>query len=111
MLADLKADYLIALPAKLERLTNLVHGEKWDLLHTEFHKLKGTGKTYGIPEVSELCETGEELSSGTGGQNRLLFLDIIQLLEKVRIAYEEQAPFQWQDDPLSQALLKKVKDL
>jgi hypothetical protein len=40
-------------------LRKLLSVNDYRTLRDEFHKLKGTGKTYGLPEVTELCEICE----------------------------------------------------
>lgn len=62
LLAELKADYLSILPERIANLEKLLKEKNWKQMHIEFHKLKGTGKTYGFPEVSTICEKLEEAS-------------------------------------------------
>lgn len=59
ILAELKAEYRTQFPRKLQKLRTVFDGGDRDALREEFHKLKGTGKTYGFPEVSILCEVME----------------------------------------------------
>lgn len=59
LLAELKADYRKSFPAKILVLQNAFDRRDVHSLTEEFHKLKGTGKTYGYPEVSLLCEALE----------------------------------------------------
>lgn len=56
LLKQLKNEYVESLPERLDGIEKLSQTEPlpWKELETEFHKLKGTGKTYGFPEVSEL---------------------------------------------------------
>ena len=61
ILEKLKADYLTNLPPRIQQMEELWAKAEHKLLKTEFHKLKGTGKTYGLPEVSELGLLGEDL--------------------------------------------------
>lgn len=61
ILEKLKADYLKNLPPRIEQMEELWLKSEHKLLKTEFHKLKGTGKTYGLPEVSDLGLVAEEL--------------------------------------------------
>lgn len=61
MMKNLKKEYVRDLPQKVETIRQFC--EKGDVasLREEFHKLKGTGKTYGLPEVSELCAALEQI--------------------------------------------------
>ncbi|MCB0366401.1 MAG: Hpt domain-containing protein [Bdellovibrionaceae bacterium] len=61
MMKELRTEYLDSLPAKLRDLEKSLSQEDVDCLREDFHKLKGTGKTYGFPEISELGEVVERL--------------------------------------------------
>ncbi|MBT4763020.1 MAG: Hpt domain-containing protein [Bdellovibrionaceae bacterium] len=60
MLDELKKEYLADLPKKIEQLENLMLDANLEIIEDEFHKLKGTGKTYGVPEVTDICAIAEE---------------------------------------------------
>ncbi len=61
ILAELRKTYLDALPGRADGIEKLLHDGKYNEVETEFHKLKGTGKTYGLPEVSQVGEVAERL--------------------------------------------------
>lgn len=61
VLAELRKTYLEALPARAEMIEKLHANRQYAEVETEFHKLKGTGKTYGIPEVTTIGEVAERL--------------------------------------------------
>ena len=66
MMAELKTEYLKELPDKVKYIETLLAQSNQTELENEFHKLKGTGKTYGVPEVTDICEIAEEAcTSGT----------------------------------------------
>lgn len=58
---QLKLDYIETLPEKRGRIALLFQKNQLEELETEFHKMKGTGKTYGLPEVSLLGELLEKI--------------------------------------------------
>ncbi len=60
MMAELKKEYIQELPDKISHLESLMSPPNQAELESEFHKLKGTGKTYGLPEVTEICEKAED---------------------------------------------------
>lgn len=66
VLAELKKTYIDALPARADLIEKLHLGKQLADVEVEFHKLKGTGKTYGLPEVSSIGELGEKLSETAG---------------------------------------------
>jgi HPt (histidine-containing phosphotransfer) domain-containing protein len=61
LLAELQKNYLDSIPEKIINLEMLWKSERLDELTTEYHKLKGTGRTYGLPEVTQLGEVMEYL--------------------------------------------------
>ncbi len=87
LLAELKKDYLISLPQKLAILKELTEKQDWEQLENEYHKLKGTGKTYGFPEVSLLCQKMEELAQRPSGRDPQIFNQALTLMEKLHQAY------------------------
>ena len=58
---QLKLEYIETLPEKRDRVATLFKNQQLDELETEFHKMKGTGKTYGLGEVSQLGEVLEKI--------------------------------------------------
>lgn len=54
VLAGLQKSYLASMPEKISNLQMLYQTHDLVKLETEYHKLKGTGRTYGLPEVTQL---------------------------------------------------------
>lgn len=106
LLSDLKKEYLIALPEKIEKLRSLTQKEKWLEIQEEYHKLKGTGKTYGFPEISVLCEQLETLAQKKESQKTGLFLDALNLLEEIHKAALKNESYNLLNHPLGKTLLK-----
>lgn len=61
VLAELQRNYIASMPGKIAMLDGLWRAGELDKLRTEYHKLKGTGKTYGLPEVTQVGEALERL--------------------------------------------------
>ena len=61
LLKTLQRDYLTSIPGKIEVIRKQMADKSVNDLRESFHKLKGTGRTYGIPEVSELAACVEEI--------------------------------------------------
>lgn len=93
LLEDLKKDYLAALPIKIQRINDLLHIEEWDLIQEEFHKLKGTGKTYGFPEVSTLGEYMETLFKRGTPDHQLAAKTAVNVLSRILTARENNRAF------------------
>jgi chemotaxis protein histidine kinase CheA len=62
ILDNLKVDYLKALEERILLLSDLTQKKDIESLENEYHKLKGTGKTYGFPAVSEICNEMERIT-------------------------------------------------
>ena len=67
LLAELQAEYIKTFPYKVESMTKHWNEKKVDSLEDEFHKIKGTGRSYGLPEVSLLGEAMERICSNSPG--------------------------------------------
>lgn len=106
VLSDLKKEYLEALPGKIQKIRSLTQKENWPLIYEEYHKLKGTGKTYGFPEISILCEQLEKLAQKKETQKPALFLEAVDLLEELRLSFENNRSFDLLSHPLGKTLLK-----
>lgn len=61
MLEGLKKEYIESLPEKIVNIKEHISSSNITGLKEDFHKLKGTGKTYGIPEVSTLAASVEAI--------------------------------------------------
>ncbi len=61
LLKSLQQDYLASLPGKIQLIEQLIVNQDTDNIRESFHKLKGTGRTYGFPEVSDLAEVVEDI--------------------------------------------------
>jgi HPt (histidine-containing phosphotransfer) domain-containing protein len=61
MLKKLKVEYVASLPEKMTAIESHIANSAVSDLRDAFHKLKGTGKTYGVPELSELSAVIEQI--------------------------------------------------
>jgi len=61
LLAELQKNYLASFNEKRASLNTLWKTGKLAELTTEYHKLKGTGRTYVLPEVTQLGEVLESI--------------------------------------------------
>ncbi len=105
MLLELKEDYLKALPKKIAKINQLIGEEKWNELHDEFHKLKGTGKTYGFPQISQVCQILENLSALRPIEDKSLFIQSSALLARMQQSYEQDQAFDLEKDSFARSLL------
>lgn len=61
MLKSLQKEYLSSIPEKIKVIEALISAGETHDIREAFHKLKGTGRTYGLPEVSEMAEVVEQI--------------------------------------------------
>lgn len=84
ILAELRVSYIAAMPDKITAINALWKSNELKLLKTEFHKLKGTGRTYGLPEITQVGEAMERLCEGPlDVLNQTVPLSL-RLLERIR---------------------------
>jgi HPt (histidine-containing phosphotransfer) domain-containing protein len=62
LLKTLHQDYLTSIPQKIISIRDQINAGQPADLRESFHKLKGTGRTYGMPEISDLSAVVEEIS-------------------------------------------------
>ncbi len=106
VLAELKAEYLVKLPDKILKLKTLTSEKNWPALEEEYHNLKGTGKTYGFPEISAVCEKLESLAQRSETQLPNLFTEALHLLERMHQSYLSGLPFDLQNDSTYKSITK-----
>jgi HPt (histidine-containing phosphotransfer) domain-containing protein len=87
LLKTLQEDYLKSLPEKIKIITAQVQANDASNVRESFHKLKGTGKTYGFPEVSELAEVVENIcivQPGAGLNAARQAIPVLEDIHRVR---------------------------
>ena len=99
LLAELKKEYLATFPSKIVLIEHL-----WDIqaiieLETEYHKLKGTGRTYGLPEVSQIGEVMERLCTAELDALRVAVPHSVNILAKIQATRETGEVFDIENDP------------
>lgn len=83
MMEQLKLEYIQSLPAKIEEIRNNLKQCDVSVLREDFHKLKGTGKTYGLPEVSTLAEAVEKICLHKPQEANSAVHDALKLLKDI----------------------------
>lgn len=82
IMSELKEEYLQSLPSKIEELQGFADQGSLEEAINAFHKLKGSGKTYGFPEVSELGELCE-ISLKQNPKHMFQLKQVFIILEKI----------------------------
>ncbi len=95
LLKSLQADYLNSIPSKIETIRGQITNAGVSDLRESFHKLKGTGRTYGIPEISEMSAAIEQVCLQKSADDAIkactLGLIVLQAVYDARFAKREYA--------------------
>jgi HPt (histidine-containing phosphotransfer) domain-containing protein len=108
LLAELQKDYLASFPDKIANLRKLFLADQLDDLQTEYHKLKGTGRTYGVPEVSQLGGALERLCQEDPDSLPSAVPLSLAVLERIRISRAKDMPLNLDDDRDFQTIIEMV---
>ncbi len=99
LMAELRTEYFETFSDKFKLLNELHKKQDWNGIELEFHKLKGTGATYGAPEVSTLCAHLERIYRQQKRVDQQLIDLSIDLLTKVKNKYINNLAFELEKDP------------
>ncbi len=104
MMQELRNEYLEGLPCKIDEIKKVFHEKNMSTLKEDFHKLKGTGKTYGFPEISELGELVERLLTLKPQIFSQIIPPAISLLQDIYQIRRDSRCLDLQNDPRFQAI-------
>jgi HPt (histidine-containing phosphotransfer) domain-containing protein len=105
VMESLKQDYLEALPLKIQKIKDLTERQELDLLREEYHKLKGTGKTYGFPDISVVCAKLEAHLENPKLAETKNLIQGAELLQKMYQKYLQNQVLDLQQDKFARELL------
>lgn len=98
MMAQLRRDYVASLPEKIQTIRHFLNSGDALGVKEVFHKLKGTGATYGVPEISALGETLEVFCENNPTKLRDAVPDALDLLNQVHISRLKDTAFNLESD-------------
>lgn len=81
LFAELKGEYLDTFPEKIKSIETFWQKRDRKNLQNEYHKIKGTGSTYGAEELSTIADIMEELCERDSqhlGMSIMISLDAFQ---------------------------------
>lgn len=99
LLKSLQRDYVAALPDKLNAIRTQIRDGNPTSLRESFHKLKGTGRTYGLPEISELAEVVERICIVAPKESVTAAQLAVQILEDIFSSRNAQISYDLVPDP------------
>ncbi len=99
LLIKLNREYLNSLPNKIKNIERLVNEADFSGLREAFHKLKGTGRTYGLPEVSDLAAAAEAICQSDAQKTISMALVAADLLKEIYDHRLRQEMYHLHSDP------------
>ena len=108
IIAELRQEYLESFPAKFELFRKLFEDKDFSGIELEYHKLKGTGKTYGAPEISTVAGLMEAICHHQGSVTETQFLMSMELLDAIGNKYLSQKDFSLERDSRYSLLTKDL---
>lgn len=112
VLAKLQKTYISNMPEKLKLMKSYIEAKNFTALREEFHKIKGTGRTYGLPEVTDLGAVFEEILILTEFNPALnSALDAYDLFKDIHTSRSKNKAFNISQDPRYKNLLSSLETL
>ena len=109
LLKSLREEYLASMPEKIDLLKKQIDAGAIPPLQDSFHKLKGTGRTYGMPEVSELAEALERLCIEQPQRALAAAPQATALLQDIFVSRQNTAVFDLNQDQRFQSIQKLLQ--
>lgn len=98
LFAELKAEYLETFTEKITTIEKAWQAKNRKQLESEYHKIKGTGATYGVNEATQVAEVLETLCHEGSNKLGMCVLVSIHLFKKIENHYKTEAPFEMSKD-------------
>lgn len=93
LLKALHQEYLSSLPQKIVTIEAQLAAGNVAELRESFHKLKGTGRTYGLPEISELAAAMEEICKNTPNKAAIAVVPALEIMRDIHATRLQQKEF------------------
>lgn len=108
LLAELQKEYVASIPNKIATISEYWRTQNLEDLQTEYHKLKGTGRTYGLPEVTQLGEALEALCLESRTSLPVAVPLSLNILERIRSHRELGNQIRLEEDRDFQVIIELV---
>lgn len=99
LLQQLRQEYLLSFPEKLNALQQAITHRDYTEIERLTHQLKGTGKTYGFQEITELATPIEQ----SARQKEIKCIDwsqkAVEILKQWVAAHQSKESFDLKQDP------------
>lgn len=111
LFAELKSEYIDSFHEKVDEIYLCWQKRSTGPLTMEYHKIKGTGSTYGIPQISHIAEIMEHLCHQESDKLGLCVLVSIDLLKKVCKNEKHSIPYSLEKETLYKFLRQTQDEL
>lgn len=105
IIRELQKEYIATFPEKLNVIEKEFEQKNWPGLLHVFHKLAGSGATYSMPEISELCRSVEMLLAQNKNPSVPVVSESIIVLKKIFDCRRTGQAYELTNDPI----LKKIR--
>ncbi len=105
LLKELQQEYIQGIPEKIQELKEFSQKNDLENLINSFHKLKGSGKTYGLEEVSVFGQFFEIWMREKKEKVFPFIPKAIQILERINASRIQGKPYSLDSDQEYQKLL------
>jgi HPt (histidine-containing phosphotransfer) domain-containing protein len=110
VLAKLQKTYITNIPEKLKHMKTHIDAKDYKSLREEFHKIKGTGRTYGIPEITDLGAVFEEILIVSDFKPQINWaLDAYDLFKDIYTSRSKDKAFNIAQDPRYRNLMSTLQ--
>lgn len=107
MMRELRGTYLTALVGRIAIVQTLTEKLDWSELYEIFHKIKGTGTTYGFPDLSKLCQRMEDLVRDKDERRPEHLKAALELLNYLLQTYQQDKEPEMMKQPQAQIVWPK----
>lgn len=87
---ELKQEYLESFDEKIESIMTFWFRRDLKNLKNEFHKIRGTGTTYGVHEATAIAEILEDLCDDNSPKLGLSIMIFVEMLRHIRFQHEHK---------------------
>lgn len=108
IMIELRAEYLKTFPEKIVMMRYNLSKNHIKELELEFHKMKGTGATYGIPEISVIGERMEACCVSHPQLLKVFVPTICNIIELIIESRNQNLEFNLSEFKDYQDLVKKI---
>ncbi len=107
---ELKQEYLDSFDEKIASIMTFWFRRDLKNLKNEFHKIKGTGTTYGVHEATAIAEILEDLCDENSPKLGLSIMIFVEMLRHIRHQHENKSTLDLESQKCFNALQRFQKE-